>query len=360
MKPHGEPEDNRWSDDSRTACRLSRLDEIGGHGGMLVGSKLVYKPLQEGKKGERELLFYQWVAKEQQRGTRTGRFFPHFHGLARVDKRSETVVSFLAAARVVTLHVGTASLEDEAIQPSDECFLVLDDLTAAYRLPCVMDVKVGTKTWGPDALPPKIAKERKKYPPQAITGFRYTGMLLYRRERSTAAAPSQDWTPVRHPRSFGHAIDENAMPRGLNEFLDNGECIRRDVALHFLATVDRIHRWMTSQSTWQFFGSSLLCVYDAYREGLCAPRIHMIDFAHAWRMTGPTARDYGYIHGLENIMRTLAHVGYGRIGPLRLPGPCDAKAVGEETEWGEVERVKQEELRPTRDLDADVEVAVGW
>jgi len=42
-------------------------------------------------------------------------------------------------------------------------YLVLGDITEGYALPSVMDVKIGSRTWGPDAPMKKRQQEDKKY-----------------------------------------------------------------------------------------------------------------------------------------------------------------------------------------------------
>jgi hypothetical protein len=42
-------------------------------------------------------------------------------------------------------------------------YLVLEDLTQGMRRPCVMDIKIGARTYGPDASPAKQRQEDSKY-----------------------------------------------------------------------------------------------------------------------------------------------------------------------------------------------------
>ena len=60
-------------------------------------------------------------------------------------------------------------------------FMILDDLTAGYEKPSVIDLKIGTKTWEDDAPQEKIDRESKKYPLQRTIGFRLTGMRVFNR-----------------------------------------------------------------------------------------------------------------------------------------------------------------------------------
>jgi 1D-myo-inositol-tetrakisphosphate 5-kinase/inositol-polyphosphate multikinase len=45
----------------------------------------------------------------------------------------------------------------------DLTYLVLEDLTQGMRRPCVMDIKIGARTYGPDASPAKVRQEDAKY-----------------------------------------------------------------------------------------------------------------------------------------------------------------------------------------------------
>jgi Inositol polyphosphate kinase len=62
---------------------------------------------------------------------------------------------------------------------SHDAHLLLQDLTINYKQPCVMDLKMGTETFEPDAPDEKRLRESSKYPQQAIFGFRIVGMRIY-------------------------------------------------------------------------------------------------------------------------------------------------------------------------------------
>jgi hypothetical protein len=54
----------------------------------------------------------------------------------------------------------------------------LEDVASRFRRPCILDVKVGRRVWDDFAERDKIERERKKYPPQEILGFRIIGMRV--------------------------------------------------------------------------------------------------------------------------------------------------------------------------------------
>lgn len=55
----------------------------------------------------------------------------------------------------------------------------MDDLTFGRQWPCIMDVKVGTRSYEHDASAEKIAYERQKFPLQERVGFRIQGIKVY-------------------------------------------------------------------------------------------------------------------------------------------------------------------------------------
>lgn len=58
-------------------------------------------------------------------------------------------------------------------------YLKLENLVGRFRKPCVVDIKMGKKTYDPEAGPAKIAKEMTKFPHVEKFGFQFTGMQVY-------------------------------------------------------------------------------------------------------------------------------------------------------------------------------------
>lgn len=55
----------------------------------------------------------------------------------------------------------------------------MDDLTWGRRWPCIMDVKVGTRSYEDGASAEKIAYEKHKFPLQERAGFRIQGIKVF-------------------------------------------------------------------------------------------------------------------------------------------------------------------------------------
>ena len=54
----------------------------------------------------------------------------------------------------------------------------MEDVTAAFEKPCILDVKIGARTWDPEAPAEKVAYERSKYPLGQKLGFRLLGIRV--------------------------------------------------------------------------------------------------------------------------------------------------------------------------------------
>ena len=54
----------------------------------------------------------------------------------------------------------------------------MNNFTAKYNKPCIMDIKMGQKTSDPDATAEKIAHEKSKGPLREKIGFQICGMRV--------------------------------------------------------------------------------------------------------------------------------------------------------------------------------------
>ena len=57
-------------------------------------------------------------------------------------------------------------------------FMKLENLLEDMRHPCVLDIKMGRKTYDPFASKEKIAMETAKFPPAKNIGYQISGMLV--------------------------------------------------------------------------------------------------------------------------------------------------------------------------------------
>lgn len=57
-------------------------------------------------------------------------------------------------------------------------FMKLENLLEDMKHPCVLDIKMGRKTYDPFASKEKIAMETAKFPPAKNIGYQISGMLV--------------------------------------------------------------------------------------------------------------------------------------------------------------------------------------
>ena len=190
-----------------------------------------------------------------------------------------------------------------------QTYLILGDITAPYMYPNVIDIKMGTQTYEPDAPPSKLQRELQKYPSQSAFGFRIVGMRIY---------DPAIGTYVYRNKKFGtELLCRNDCKDALKEFFQikdssqptNGLC---NPLLGVMSKLNRIRAWFkSSNTTLTFYASSLLIAYEGSAdiwysaESIPEPSLKMIDFAHVCRKEGG---DPGYVHGIDNLMSILTEI----------------------------------------------------
>ncbi|XP_051959408.1 inositol polyphosphate multikinase-like [Xyrauchen texanus] len=141
--------------------------------------------------------------------------------------------------------------------PTD-LYLKLEDVTRRFQKPCIMDVKIGQRSYDPFASQEKREQQIRKYPLMEEIGFLVLGMRVYK-----AGSDSYDT----YDQHYGRAMIKDTIKEGLSKFFYNGDILRKDAITASILKVQKILHWFESQSQLNFYASSLLFVY----EGVCMP-----------------------------------------------------------------------------------------
>ena len=267
----------------RGELELGILAAVGGHGTkknkgppMRVKNGIVYKPFQPsgaGRKisrGEAEVSFYNQVGDNP-----VVEFLPKYYG-------------------VETTTDGTT-------------YLKLEDVTEGMKHPCILDLKMGTQTYDEEATPEKIAKEKKKYPPQSVIGFRFTGMKWWLVEEKEYAQSTREWCMSLQP---------DDIPLALTSFFDNGRIVRKELVASVLRQLKRLRSCFADHPKWRMYGSSILIVYDG-DESNDNVVVKVIDFAHVFPIKDGGV-DAGYLHGIDFLANALRKCASKSGGTMKI------------------------------------------
>ncbi|KAL2083326.1 hypothetical protein ACEWY4_021099 [Coilia grayii] len=135
----------------------------------------------------------------------------------------------------------------------NDLYLKLEDITRRFSRPCIMDIKVGRRSYDPLASPSKREQQIRKYPLMEEIGFLLLGMRVYH--------PSRDCY-ICHDQFFGRSLVKDTLARGLARFFHDGEKLRKQTVCLCIRKVRNILQWFESQKQLHFYASSLLFVYD--------------------------------------------------------------------------------------------------
>ncbi|KAF3691446.1 Inositol polyphosphate multikinase [Channa argus] len=146
-------------------------------------------------------------------------------------------------------YYGTWSSPDS---PND-LYLKLEDVTRHFVKPCIMDVKLGQRSYDPFASQEKREQQIRKYPLMEEIGFLVLGMRVYK-----VCSDSFD----SYDQHYGRGLIKDTIKDGLAKFFHNGVTLRKDAVSASICKVQRILHWFESQRQLAFYASSLLFVYE--------------------------------------------------------------------------------------------------
>lgn len=190
--------------------------------------------------------------------------------------------------------------------------LVMEDLNAGYKHPCVMDVKIGLRHYDDDASADKKRRHRAKAESTTTgtTGLRIIGQQCYKVGHGFCYRDKYD----------GRRYKEEDLVPETRWFFHNGTLMRDDCVRLVLIKLREFAQHMEQQTQFSFYSTSLLIVYEGDFVTGQVPRVdvRMIDFAHTKQLNG-TRPDDGYMFGLRYLIGVLERV-------LDVSGATDALA----------------------------------
>ncbi|XP_046719615.1 inositol polyphosphate multikinase isoform X1 [Silurus meridionalis] len=155
----------------------------------------------------------------------------------------------LALQQHLPKYHGTWSTPDKP----NELYLKLEDVAGKFVRPCIMDVKIGRKSYDPFASQEKREEQIRKYPLMEEIGFLILGMRVYHIASGAY---------ISHEQFYGRSLTKETLKTGLATFFHNGEELRKDVISIIINKIHDILHWFEGQKQLHFYASSLLFVYE--------------------------------------------------------------------------------------------------
>jgi 1D-myo-inositol-tetrakisphosphate 5-kinase/inositol-polyphosphate multikinase len=139
----------------------------------------ILKPAQRELRGQREIDFFESIFDMRTKGAELR------ESDNRVDNNNETRDAtsrwniMRQLARFVPTFYGARTVH---VFGTAHTFLEMEDITARFRQPCILDVKIGAVTWDPEASVDKVQYETMKYPLGQQLGFRLLGIRVSKQD----------------------------------------------------------------------------------------------------------------------------------------------------------------------------------
>ncbi|KAG9152425.1 hypothetical protein Leryth_015831 [Lithospermum erythrorhizon] len=269
--------------------------QVAGHqalkgrlGPVVDDSGRFYKPLQSDERGKNEVAFYKSLSSKTESliPDNIRRFFPVFYGTELVE-----------------------ATDGSGPKPH----LVLQNLNVGLKFPSIMDIKIGTRTWYPQASEMYITKCLKKDRESSTVklGFRLCGLQVYNSKESGYWKPDRKAVAKLSAEDVKMVLRKFVSDEGFDS--DHPDCSVASIVLGgpngILSQLRELKAWFEDQTMYHFYSCSVLMMYDkekALSGGDPVAEVKMIDFAHVGKGNGVI--DHNFLGGLCSLIKFVSDI----------------------------------------------------
>ncbi|KAI3766123.1 hypothetical protein L2E82_16173 [Cichorium intybus] len=256
---------------------------VGKLGPLVDDSGRFYKPLQDGKRGTEEVSFYESFTSNTKIPENIRKFFPIFYG-----------------TKIMKASTGT-----------EHPHIVLQDLVSSRVSPSVMDIKIGSRTWAPEATEAYITKCLKKdrESTSVSVGYRLSGLRVFINDESGFYKPERDIMRKAGP---------DDVKLFLMKFVSSNPESEPDCSLAgsvygglngILSQLLELKAWFEDQTMYHFYACSLLFMFEkgsALKGATTNAQVKLIDFAHVTE--GKGVIDHNFLGGLCSLIKFISDI----------------------------------------------------
>ncbi|KAK6940512.1 Inositol polyphosphate kinase [Dillenia turbinata] len=290
--------------------------QVAGHqardgllGPLIDDSGRFYKPLQNDERGSKEVSFYTSFSSNPRIPDHIHKFFPVFYG-----------TQVLEASDGSGLHP----------------HLVLEDLVSSCLSPCIMDVKIGSRTWYPEASEAYIERcfKKDRETSSLELGFRLSGIQIYE---------SKELGYWKRGRKVVQKLSADEVRQVLRKFVSSNSSGKSDLSPDcafasmvyggssgILAQLLELKAWFEDQTIFHLNSCSVLLVYEkelALKGEFSGAKAKLIDFAHV--VEGKGIIDHNFLGGLCSLIKFISEI-------LTSPDECEKKTSLQDYEKNEL------------------------
>ncbi|KAI3703038.1 hypothetical protein L6452_28792 [Arctium lappa] len=260
---------------------------VGKLGPLIDDSGRFYKPLQSDKRGSEEVAFYESFSSNTEVPEHIRRFFPIFYG-----------------TKVMKASTG-----------SEHPHIVLQDIASSRVNPSIMDIKIGARTWAPEASEAYVAKcLRKDRESTSIPlGFRVSGLRVYISDESGFYKPDRDVVRKASPADVKLLLRKFISSNPSAEMETDPDCSLASSVYGgpngILAQLLELKAWFEDQTLYHFYACSILFMYEkglALKGASSNAEVKLIDFAHVTECQGII--DHNFLGGLCSLIKFISDI----------------------------------------------------